>query len=205
MLTSRTRGFTIIEVLVVITVIGILLAVGLPSYAIWAQNLRIRSAAESVQNGLQIARATAIARNTQAILVFRNDGNGNCCSLSYFVYTVPNPGAPPADWQDPDAGPPPPDGADIIRRHNAADDAGGTATTFKNGNYMVTFSPLGATAPNPDGSNRLEVIGITSATSTDGGIRPLRIVINPGGSTRMCDPKVTDPADARVCPASPAP
>jgi type IV fimbrial biogenesis protein FimT len=197
MLTSRTRGFTIIEVLVVITVIGILLAVGLPSYAIWAQNLRIRSAAESVQNGLQIARATAIARNTQAILVFRP------ASLSYFVYTVPNPGTPPSDWQDPDLDNPLL--VDMIRRHNAADDAGGTATTFKNGNYMVTFSPLGATAPNPDGSNRLEVIGITSATSTDGGIRPLRIVINPGGSTRMCDPKVTDPADARVCPASPAP
>jgi type IV fimbrial biogenesis protein FimT len=197
MLTSRNRGFTIIEVLVVITVMGILLAVGLPAYAIWAQNLRIRSAAESVQSGLQIARATAIARNTQAILVFQP------ASLSYFVYTVPNPGTPPTDWQDPYLDNPLL--VDVIRRHNAADDAAGMGVTFKDGNYMVAFSPLGATAANPDGSNRLELVQITSATSTDGGIRPLRIVINAGGSTLMCDPKVTDPADARVCPASPVP
>jgi type IV fimbrial biogenesis protein FimT len=203
MLTARNRGFTIIEVLVVITVIGILLAVGLPAYAIWAQNLRIRGAAESVQNGLQMARATAIARNTQAVLVFRNDSNGNCCSLSYSVYTVLNPGTPPNDWQDPDAGPA--GAVDIIRRHNEADDGAGLGTTFKDLNYMVAFSPLGATAANPDGSNRLELVQITSATSTDGGIRPLRIVVNAGGSTLMCDPKVTDPADARVCPASPVP
>jgi type IV fimbrial biogenesis protein FimT len=191
MLTSRNRGFTLIEVLVVIVVLGILLAVGLPSYAIWAQNLRIRGAAEAVQNGLQVARATAIARNTQAILVFRPN------SLSHFVYTVPDAGNPPADWQDPDAGPA--GSVDMIRRHDAADDSGGTLATFANGSYMVTFGPLGAVVANPDPSPALTQIDIKSATSTDPAIRALRVVINPGGSTRACDPAVSDPADPRKC------
>jgi type IV fimbrial biogenesis protein FimT len=191
MLTSRKRGFTLIELLLVIAVIGVLLMVGLPSYSIWMQNLRIRGAAESVQNGLQIARATAIARNTQAMLVFQP------ASLSYFVYTVPTPGIPPNDWQDPDAGPA--GAVDMVRRHNQADDAGGTNATFAGGAYMVTFSPLGAVVANPDGSGALTQIDITSATSTDLAIRPLRIAINPGGSTRSCDPAVTAAADPRKC------
>jgi len=197
MLTSRKRGFTLIELLLTIAVMGILLAVGLPQYSIWMQNLRIRGAAESVQGGLQMARATAIARNTQAILVFKPN------SLSYLVYTVNNPGTPPDDWQDPDAGPA--NAVDIVRRHNQADDSSSAAGTFKDGNYMVTFGPLGQVVANPDASNRLEVIGITSATSTDTGIRALRIVINAGGSTKTCDPLVTDTADPRICPATPVP
>jgi type IV fimbrial biogenesis protein FimT len=182
MLTSRNRGFTLIELLLVIAVIGILLMVGLPSYSIWMQNMRIRGATESVQGGLQIARATAIARNTQAMLVFQPN------SLSYFVYTVPNAGLTPADWQDPDATP---GAVDMVRRHNQADDAGGTNATFAGGGYMVTFSPLGAIVANPDASAALTQVDIASATSTDPAIRPLRIVINPGGSTRSCDPSPT--------------
>ena len=200
MLTRRKRGFTLIELLLVIAVMGVLLAVGLPQYAIWAQNLRVRGATEAVQNGLQMARATALARNTQAILVFRPN------SLSYFVYTVPNPGTPPSDMQDPDADTPLL--VDMVRRHNQADDAGGTTGTFYDDaglpslvTYMVTFSPLGSVVANPDGSARLSRIEIKSAAaSPDPAIRKLEIRINAGGSTRTCDPQVTDPADLRKCP-----
>ncbi len=192
MLTSRNRGFTLIELMLVIAVMGVLLAVGLPQYSIWMQNLRIRGAAESVQGGLQLARATAIARNTQAILVFRP------ASLSYFVYTVPNPGTPPDDWQDPDAGPA--GAVDMVRRHNQADDSSSaSATMTPGGAYMVTFSSLGQVVANADASLPLTQVNITSAASTDLAVRPLRVVINPGGSTRACDPAVSDPADPRHC------
>jgi type IV fimbrial biogenesis protein FimT len=188
MLTSRNRGFTLIELLLVIAVIGVLLMVGLPSYSIWMQNLRIRGAAESVQGGLQLARATAIARNTQAILVFRP------ASLSYFVYTVPNPGTPPDDWQDPDIGPA--GAVDMIRRHNQADDsASASVTTTPAGLHMITFSSLGQVVANPDASATPTMIDIASTASTDPAIRPLRIVINPGGSTKACDPSPTVPVD----------
>jgi hypothetical protein len=64
---------------------------------------------------------------------------------------------------------------------------------------MVTFSSLGQVVANPDASFQLTQVDITSAGSTDPAIRPLRIVINPGGSTRACDPAVTDAADPRKC------
>lgn len=194
MLSSRRRGFTLIEFMVMFAVLGILLAFGLPQYSIWMQNLRIRSATESVQNGLQMARAVAISRNTTAHLVFAAAPN----SLSYFVLTVPVPGNPPADFQDPDASP---GTADIIRRHNQADDSATANVLMTPADaYMVTFSALGQVVANPDGSTQLQQVDIASATSTNPAIRPLRIVINPGGSTRACDPSAAlAPDDPRRC------
>jgi type IV fimbrial biogenesis protein FimT len=80
------RGFNLIELMITIVILGILLMVGLPAYTDWMQNLKIRSAAESVQNGLQVARSTAIARNTQVSLVFPVDGD-----LGYIVYSPISP------------------------------------------------------------------------------------------------------------------
>src|SRR5688572_22575939 len=56
--------------MVVIVIIGIVMAVALPTYQTWIRNTQIRTAAESIQNGLQLARATAVQRNTDTELVF---------------------------------------------------------------------------------------------------------------------------------------
>lgn len=60
---SDQRGVTLIELMIAIVIMGILFAVGLPSYRAWIQNTRIRNAAESMQNGLQLARAEALRQN----------------------------------------------------------------------------------------------------------------------------------------------
>jgi hypothetical protein len=56
---------------------------------------------------------------------------------------------------------------------------------------------------NPDGSPILDQIDIDSATMPSlsyTAIRPLRIVINAGGSTRSCDPHPNVPVgDPRHC------
>lgn len=57
------RGFTLIEMMVCLIVLAIVIAIGMPSYSTWVQNTRLRNAAESIQNGLQLARAEAVARN----------------------------------------------------------------------------------------------------------------------------------------------
>ena len=53
------------ELLIGIAIIGILLALAAPNFAVWIQNSKIRTAAESIQNGLQLARAEAVRRNAQ--------------------------------------------------------------------------------------------------------------------------------------------
>ena len=59
----RSPGFTLIELVVVMTLVASVLAIAAPSLSQLIENARIRGAAESIQHGLQRARAEAINRN----------------------------------------------------------------------------------------------------------------------------------------------
>jgi type IV fimbrial biogenesis protein FimT len=72
-------------------------------------------------------------------------------------------------------------------------------TTEPNGATTVTFTPLGGITSNPDGSNAMTALTVSNPSINPTSVRPLKVVINPGGTTRMCDPSVTAP-DTRACP-----
>ena len=61
------HGFTLIELLTVIVLFALLITFGVPSWVDWLQNSQVRTAAESISNGLQLARADAVRRNTRVI------------------------------------------------------------------------------------------------------------------------------------------
>ena len=63
MRTRSAAGMTIIELLIGFVIVGVLLALGVPSFSAWLQNLQVRNAAETIFNGLQLARANAVQRN----------------------------------------------------------------------------------------------------------------------------------------------
>lgn len=69
-LPSKTRGFTLVEILVVIGIIAITAAVSLPNIAGYMRASRIRGAHDSVAGALQKARTMAIMRNTQMGISF---------------------------------------------------------------------------------------------------------------------------------------
>jgi prepilin-type N-terminal cleavage/methylation domain-containing protein len=73
---GATRGFTLIEVVVVMLIATILFAVINASFTEWLRNSRIRSQAESILSGLQMARAEAVKRNRFVRFQFvrRNEG-----------------------------------------------------------------------------------------------------------------------------------
>jgi type IV fimbrial biogenesis protein FimT len=56
-------GFSLIELLIGITIMGILLIMGLPSFKSLIQNAQIHTATDAIQNGLELARAEAVRRN----------------------------------------------------------------------------------------------------------------------------------------------
>lgn len=70
---DRQAGMSLIELMIGIAVFGILLALGVPTFARWTQNSQIRNSAEAIHNGLMLARAEAVRRNTTVRFQARHD------------------------------------------------------------------------------------------------------------------------------------
>lgn len=73
---SRTAGFTLIELMVVVSIIAIGAALAAPSFTQMIANYRVRSGAESMMNGLNYARAEAVRRNTAVSFALVTGGSG---------------------------------------------------------------------------------------------------------------------------------
>lgn len=79
----RSRGFTLIELMVVVAVLGVLLALVAPSFSRLIQEQRLRGINAQLVTDLQFARAEAAARNRHVRVTFRKDTNQSC----YTIYT----------------------------------------------------------------------------------------------------------------------
>ena len=62
------KGFTLLELLVTIAIIGIVLAIGTPAVSVWLQRAQIQSETQKYLGTLSLARSTAISNN-QAITI----------------------------------------------------------------------------------------------------------------------------------------
>ena len=60
--TSET-GFTLIEMLIVMAIMGIAVLIALPNYLVWQSRAELRQAITEVQNQLLLARMAALSRN----------------------------------------------------------------------------------------------------------------------------------------------
>jgi type IV fimbrial biogenesis protein FimT len=76
-------GFSLIELLIIISIIALLVAVSLPSIIDWRQNLTFRQTGRQISSLLREAKATAIASNRQQRLVLDGllDGTYRNCRL----------------------------------------------------------------------------------------------------------------------------
>ncbi|MDM0065660.1 GspH/FimT family pseudopilin [Variovorax sp. J31P207] len=199
----RQRGFSIIEIVVTIAVLALLLFAAMPSLGTWLDNTRIRNVADSLQNGLQLARGEAVRRNQNVSfwLVEVNDPSQltNDCTLSgssgSWVVSVNSPISHCADAPSIISSP-------MIVTGRAVGDAGGRVSVAAvqadgaTAGTTVTFNGFGRIA-NTDPIQKIDVTG----TATGVTYRNLRIAITSAGQVRMCDPAVSDANDPRKCPA----
>lgn len=198
----RQRGFSLVEIVVTIAVLAMLFFATMPSIGTWIDNTRIRGVADSLQNGLQIARGEAVRRNQSIsfwlVAVDNPSTLSNDCTLSgssgSWVVSVNSPLSHCAD-------PPSIISSPMIVTGRAVGDSGGRVSVSAvqsdgTAATSVTFNGFGRIA-NTDPIQKIDVTG----TGSDVNYRNLRIAITSAGQVRMCDPGVSDANDPRKCPA----
>jgi type IV fimbrial biogenesis protein FimT len=67
---TRSDGFTVIELLVVLGIMSLAIGVAVPSLLSWLPGLRLSSAARQVATDLQLARMRAISQNAATTVSF---------------------------------------------------------------------------------------------------------------------------------------
>lgn len=72
----RIRGFTLIELMMVVVIFAIGASLAAPSFGTLLGNYRVRSGSESILNGLYLARAEAIRRNSPVSFTLSAAGSG---------------------------------------------------------------------------------------------------------------------------------
>lgn len=79
MLDEKSKGMTIIELLIVIALIAIILAITVPSFTKIIERNKLKTAAESLKADLQAARTQAIKRSSDVIFTRKLGNDGAWC------------------------------------------------------------------------------------------------------------------------------
>lgn len=188
-----SRGITLVELLIGLAIVSLLFALGAPSFLSWMQNSQIRASAEAIQNGLFLARAEAVRRNTTARFQLTTTVTASCAlstAGSNWVVSLDDPsGACDSAASDTVA-------PRIIQVRPAAE--GTDKAVVAAGQSSVIFNGLGRVTPVPAGNIDFDISNPTGgacATASSAGMRCLRVRVSTGGQIRMCDPILasTDP------------
>jgi type IV fimbrial biogenesis protein FimT len=167
---ARDSGFTLIELAIVVSVIGIVTAMGLPSLSDVLRDAGVRARAESYSEGLRLARTEAIHRNARVDFVPD--------SVRWSVRTPNREG-----------------GSDLVL-HEAASSGSDMHYTAQVNHEVLSFSGSGRASV----SNFSASFGyLAERCEADGGdVRCLLVRLSPRGAVRMCDPASVPPSP-RAC------
>lgn len=178
---SGQHGVSMVELMVSIVVLTIVLATGVPSFAAWLQNRQIRTAAESIQNGLQLARAEAVRRN-HAVQFVLGTGSG---------WQV---GCTPADESTGEANCPA-----SIQQRDAGEGSRNATVSLQDTTGSLTFNAFGRAATPSANPAIFNIANPSGGDCAPGGpMHCLRVLVSAGGQIRMCDPALPS-NDARAC------
>jgi type IV fimbrial biogenesis protein FimT len=177
------RGFTLIELMVTVSLLGVLMALAFPAMSEWVRNSRIRTVADTLQNGLRLAQTEALRRSRQTVFSLTADTT-------------------PADGLTAVA-----DGANwsvnfVPLLTGEADDPtfieGGGLTGLApdvqiTGPATLCFNSLGRVVDNPTPGTGVACNAAAAAynITIPNADRPLRVLVALGGQVRLCDPAKT--------------
>lgn len=197
MLSGRQQGMTLIELLIGIAILAGLLGMGVPAFSSWIQDTQVRTAAESILNGLQTARAEAVRRNT-VVRFTLTDKDGK---VSWTVGCPTVTATCPASIQTREAAE-----SGTMAKVTVSADAipvpappGYFSALISAESELpaeVNFDALGRVFTPPVGAvfTRADVTSTASSTA-----RRYVVMVGTGGQIRMCDPKMAYSTDPRGC------
>lgn len=215
---SSQRGFSFVEIMVVVAVMAIILSIAAPSFTRYLNGVGIRSAAESVLNGLQVARGEAIRSNNTVILQIvdtlensceesaqgRHWVVSHCSAVGACGGAIDKQATPPVNCND----------AEPVILAKGSFDAGDRVEIDLGGSAALCFSALGRVSPHASncpantidpsgaggGSFAINVKHADEGCIVDGGsLRCLRIDVGAAGQAKLCDPSITNTNDPRRC------
>lgn len=203
MLIARHRGFTILELMIGVALLGLLMMLAFPTFTTMMNNARLRAATESILSGLQAARAEALKRNQTAEFMLMAEVpdddtyttfNANTTGPHWAVRMLDTAGLPVAfvEARSGLEGSGKSDVADLFARINAASlPAAGS----------IRFDALGRTnVGTVNATFDVQPSDPSLCRANGGDMRCLRVVVTPGGRVRMCDPSVPAAAnETRSC------
>ncbi|TFW29636.1 prepilin-type N-terminal cleavage/methylation domain-containing protein [Duganella callida] len=202
----RQAGFTLVELMVTITVFGILLAVGIPNASSWLLANRARGASEFYAEGFGMARREAVSHNSASrISLTPNVNTGQMDWQVDLCFVGADTQCQPGDdgWSTtaaPAANDP--RGADGFKSVYRAADALPTVevlqpTTEPAGASQVYYTALGWVNTNFD--QRLTRLRLDPAAKFAGSVQPAALNITLAGMVAKCDPSLPA-SDNRACP-----
>jgi prepilin-type N-terminal cleavage/methylation domain-containing protein len=77
---KNRQGFTLTEVVVTLSVLGIMTAISVPSYISWLPRHRLQTSARQIYDDLNLAKIRAVKDNTDAYITF------DALNNTYFVF-----------------------------------------------------------------------------------------------------------------------
>jgi type IV fimbrial biogenesis protein FimT len=125
---SRHHGFTLLELMITLTIAAILLGIAIPSFRGMIISNRLRTATNDFSAAVNIARSEAISRNTPVTFCRVALETSTTCAGSSGAWT---------NWMIRNA-------ADVIRRGSIST-AGSLSVTSTLANDQLVFSPDGLT------------------------------------------------------------
>jgi len=84
--TQRSSGFTIVEVVIVVAVLGALMLIAFPALSKWVPNYQLKAAAQELYGNLQKAKIQAIKMNRDVTFSFTE--SADCSGATGYTFTA---------------------------------------------------------------------------------------------------------------------
>jgi len=181
---TMPRGFSLIELMVTVSLIAILLVITIPAYGTWTADAHVRAAAESLTNALRLTQAMAVAKGRTSLFALTADAQPS-------VDSVPAAFAP--NWF-----------ATLNVLGGSDETKSSLGLILKstegtqhrvtiNGPAMVCFNALGRQASLAASANSLATActaadpAVFQVSRNSGASRYFKVLVYAGGRVRMCD------------------